>query len=128
MIKYIITGGAGFIGSNLVDYLLEQGHQVVCVDNESAESNSQFYWSNARALLFPKAFWGSALERLRTDLTCRLLVWGWAYRYEFNCNCSHIESRLASRILMYVSMAGHSGRHRAVGCYLQILRSVCHER
>ena len=39
----LVTGAAGFIGSNLVDYLLEQGHQVVCVDNESA-NNDKFYW------------------------------------------------------------------------------------
>ena len=41
----LVTGGAGFIGSNLVDYLLEQGHQVVCVDDESAECNDKFYWN-----------------------------------------------------------------------------------
>jgi UDP-N-acetylglucosamine 4-epimerase len=29
----LITGGAGFIGSNLVDYFLGKGHQVVCLDN-----------------------------------------------------------------------------------------------
>ena len=31
--KILITGGAGFIGSHLCDYLLEQGHYVICVDN-----------------------------------------------------------------------------------------------
>lgn len=31
--KILITGGAGFIGSNLVDYFLTQGYQVVCLDN-----------------------------------------------------------------------------------------------
>lgn len=31
--KVLVAGGAGFIGSNLVDLLLEKGHEVVCVDN-----------------------------------------------------------------------------------------------
>ena len=46
MITSLVTGGAGFIGSNLVDYLLDKGHQVVCVDNESAECNDKFYWND----------------------------------------------------------------------------------
>jgi dTDP-glucose 4,6-dehydratase len=29
----VVTGGAGFIGSHLSDYLLAKGHHVVCVDN-----------------------------------------------------------------------------------------------
>jgi len=31
--KFLITGGAGFIGSHLCDQLLEMGHGVTCVDN-----------------------------------------------------------------------------------------------
>lgn len=31
--KILITGGAGFIGSNLVEYFLNKDHQVVCLDN-----------------------------------------------------------------------------------------------
>src|SRR5690606_31432272 len=33
MSKILITGGAGFIGSNLTEYFLEKGHQVVVLDN-----------------------------------------------------------------------------------------------
>ena len=33
MIKVLVTGGAGFIGSNLCEYLLAHDYEVVCLDN-----------------------------------------------------------------------------------------------
>ncbi len=33
MVRILITGGAGFIGSHVVEYLLHQGHEVLCLDN-----------------------------------------------------------------------------------------------
>ena len=31
--RYLVTGGAGFIGSHLADHLLARGEEVICVDN-----------------------------------------------------------------------------------------------
>lgn len=36
--KYLVTGGAGFIGSNLVERLLKENHQVIVLDNLSTGS------------------------------------------------------------------------------------------
>ena len=58
--KYLITGGAGFIGSHLCEKLLNMGHHVICLDN--------FYngkLNNIRGLFNNKKFYfveGSVLD------------------------------------------------------------------
>lgn len=43
--KVIVTGGAGFIGSNLVDRLVKDGHDVIVIDNESSTAHDKFHYN-----------------------------------------------------------------------------------
>ena len=51
MPKIIVTGGAGFIGSNLVDALIEKGHEVLVIDNLSTGRKENL---NSKAKFFEK--------------------------------------------------------------------------
>ena len=33
MPRTLVTGGAGFLGSHLCEYLLDKGHEMICMDN-----------------------------------------------------------------------------------------------
>ena len=53
--KILVTGGAGFIGSNVVDGYIQQGHEVVVVDNlysgklENLNPEAKFYLMDIRS-------------------------------------------------------------------------------
>ena len=51
MSKLIVTGGAGFIGSHLVDKLIEEGHKVIVIDNLSAGKKENI---NSKAVFYKK--------------------------------------------------------------------------
>lgn len=57
--RILVTGGAGFIGSHLIDRLMAQGHEVICLDN--------FYTGHRRNVL--KWLAHPDFELIRHDIT-----------------------------------------------------------
>ena len=62
--RILVTGGAGFVGSHLVEHLLAKGHEVLCVDNFRTGSRR-----NVEHLLSNPSF-----ELMRHDVTMPLYV------------------------------------------------------
>ena len=61
MHRYLITGGAGFIGSNVADHYLSTGHEVTILDDFSRPGSE-------RNLAWLKSRHGDAFEVIRTDV------------------------------------------------------------
>ncbi len=48
--KNLVTGGSGFLGSHLIDKLIESGEKVICLDNSytGRDENLNKWWNNSR--------------------------------------------------------------------------------
>lgn len=63
--KAIVTGGLGFIGSNLVDILIEQGHEIVIVDDKSNNVVDETFYAGKCKVIISKV--GNLFDRLIYD-------------------------------------------------------------
>jgi UDP-glucose 4-epimerase len=73
-VKYLVTGGAGFIGSNLADRLVDADHHVIVVDNLSSGHREQVPGSaNLYQMDVSNQFWlERVLEREKPEAVCHL--------------------------------------------------------
>lgn len=63
-LRLLVTGGAGFLGSHLIDRLLEENHEVICVDN---------YYTGSRKNI-DKHLKNPKFEAIRHDITFPLYL------------------------------------------------------
>ena len=64
MVKHIVTGGAGFLGSHLIDKLMSKGNEVICLDN--------FFTGNKENIV--KWIDNPKFELIRHDITEPILL------------------------------------------------------
>ncbi len=106
MERTLITGGAGFLGSHFCDYLIEKGHEVICIDNLSTGN-----MENISHLLGKKQF-----SFIQYDVTNYLHVDGELH------NILHFASPASPidylRMPIQTLKVGSLGTHKALGLAL----------
>ena len=102
MATCLVTGGAGFLGSHLCEYLLERGNRVVCVDNLETGS-----LKNIEHLRGPEFQW------VQTDITNYYEVDGPVdFIYHMASPASPIDY---ARLPLHTLKVGSHGTHHTLG-------------
>lgn len=108
MKRIIVTGGAGFIGSHLVERLLQEGNEVICIDN--------FFTGSKRNILHLMD--NPYLEVIRHDVTLPLFIEGDEI-YNLACPASPVHYQynpvktVKTNVMGMINMLGLSKRIKA---------------
>ena len=70
--KYIVTGGCGFICSNLVEKLINLGHEVTIFDDQILEENRDSIYSKVPLLIDAEIRKDAEMERITALKICTL--------------------------------------------------------
>lgn len=106
--RVLVTGGAGFIGSHLCERLLEQGHEVLCLDN---------LFSGSKRNIYP--FLGNPrFEFIRHDVTQPILLEvDWIYHLACPASPVHYQynpvKTVKTNVMGTLNMLGLAKRVRA---------------
>jgi len=102
MATCLVTGGAGFLGSHLCDYLLERGNRVICVDNFDTGSLQNIAHLKRDDFVF-----------MHTDITQRYEVEGEIdFVYHMASPASPIDY---ARLPLHTLKVGAYGTHNTLG-------------
>ena len=75
---YLVTGGAGFIGSHLVDYLLEKKHKVIVIDDLSTGSLKNINKKNIKFIKHDVSIYNKKFEKFFKNVNVVLHLAGLA--------------------------------------------------
>ena len=112
--RFLITGGAGFIGSHLADELLSRGHAVHALDDLSTGSIENIrHLKQVPSFSYTIDNCSNALRSVRTDLTDRDKLRSCATRSRFQIAGTAVTTPSRSRSDGFSTLSTSCGHDRA---------------
>lgn len=107
--RYLVTGGGGFLGSNLCKKLLNEGHQVICIDNflTSSKVNIKEFLNNENFRLIEDNVIGYGIEdfNLKFDGIFHLASPADSKTYQENLDVTREVNTIATYYLVKLALA-----------------------
>ncbi|MDR4493931.1 MAG: NAD-dependent epimerase/dehydratase family protein [Nitrospirales bacterium] len=105
--KILVTGGAGFIGSHVVDRLIQEGNEVVVVDNLSTGKRKQV---NKKAVFYKLDIQSKRIDKILRNERPRALI-HLAAQMDVRHSTEHPQFDAQVNILGTINLLEHAVRH-----------------